>query len=133
LIVGALLAGAPATFAKITEEGNLKAGCGDGKPAKGTKQLYKATDEKGQTFILNCVDNTYFEGRWIHDGKEEVLGKCVFDEGLNDQSFFTDENGDFTRIVWVNVEPKGIKMEDIKENGSSGFVVGHGAKSRPPQ
>ena len=87
-----LLGSSPFARADLVETGSyVNVKCGQGKSVVGTVQLYQATDDNGSIFTLNCVNNSYFQGQWTHNGKTELFGKCLYLGGLNDWSFFLDD------------------------------------------
>ena len=85
--------------------------CG-GNDFTGREFRYSDTDSLGNTFTLECVNRVYFEGTIkLADGTTFRFGRCIYDWGANHIEYNFDADGNFDRIVWVNIDPNDFNSD----------------------
>jgi hypothetical protein len=101
-----------------TRKGDLYLSCGN-HLNEDTIPIRKITDCMGNLLEIDCVKDTYFQGKITRkDGTVYAFGKCVFDGALNKLIYLLDAQGNFKKILWFNVEDPGALTFAQLCNGS---------------
>jgi hypothetical protein len=75
-------------------------------PKNQTVTIRQAVDRAGNTFVIECVNNSFLQGTLIRaDGLRVPFTKCVFTGGVNTPLYITDVLNHFQQIVYYNIDP----------------------------
>jgi hypothetical protein len=81
--------------------------CG-GAGAEGTEFLYSDTDPNGNSFTMNCINESYFQGTVVDMDSLPTsykFGRCRYVNGANGILYELNSNNTFNSIEWFNVDP----------------------------